>query len=78
MSSSGSNSIWLLAAPGYPTKQEAIEKLKDKISNRNADYATITPFQLPDFKVKRLPNYHTKPSIVKSAGFGPRWELWIV
>ena len=48
-------STWFISAPANPTKEDAIQKLRDRISSsRTADIATIFPFTLPEFKVGSL------------------------
>ncbi|KAI8927064.1 ATPase, V1 complex, subunit C [Entophlyctis helioformis] len=51
---SGLPSVWFLSAPGNPTKQDTVAKLKDKIASKANDYAEVLPFQLPEFKVGTL------------------------
>ncbi|KAJ3300159.1 hypothetical protein HK104_003769 [Borealophlyctis nickersoniae] len=52
---SGTSSSYLfLSAPADPTKQDTVNKLKDKIASKAHDYAEIYPFSLPDFKVGTL------------------------
>ncbi|KAI8813762.1 hypothetical protein BJ742DRAFT_746656 [Cladochytrium replicatum] len=46
--------FWLLSVPADPTKQDTVNKLKDKIASKTNDFAEIFPFALPDFKIGTL------------------------
>eukprot|EP00842_Homolaphlyctis_polyrhiza_P005955 jgi/Hompol1/6360/HPOL_004962-RA len=47
-------SVWFLSAPGNPTKQDAVTKLKDRIASKSADHAEVFLFNLPEFKIGTL------------------------
>ncbi|TPX32899.1 hypothetical protein SmJEL517_g04043 [Synchytrium microbalum] len=49
-----SSTYWFVSIPSDPTRQDAVNKLRDKISYRPVDYAEIFPFPLPDFKIGTL------------------------
>jgi V-type H+-transporting ATPase subunit C len=44
--------MWFLSAPADPTKADAVNKLRDKLSSKNNDIAEVYPFNLPDLKVR--------------------------
>ncbi|KAJ3043755.1 hypothetical protein HDV00_004161 [Rhizophlyctis rosea] len=48
------NSYLFISAPADPTKQDAVNKLKEKIASKHNELAEIFPFTLPDFKVGTL------------------------
>ncbi|KAJ3188827.1 hypothetical protein HDU85_004541 [Gaertneriomyces sp. JEL0708] len=43
-----------ISAPGEPTKQDVINRVKENLASRSNDYAEVFPFNLPDFKVGTL------------------------
>ncbi|KAJ3019931.1 hypothetical protein HKX48_001575 [Thoreauomyces humboldtii] len=43
-----------ICAPADPTKQDTVNKLKDKIASKSNDHAEVFPFSLPEFKVGTL------------------------
>ncbi|KAJ3167160.1 hypothetical protein HDU88_002497 [Geranomyces variabilis] len=43
-----------IAAPADPTKQDTVNKLRDKLASKHNDYAEVFPFSLPEFKVGTL------------------------
>ncbi|KAI8912114.1 ATPase, V1 complex, subunit C [Powellomyces hirtus] len=43
-----------ISAPADPTKQDTVNKLKDKLASKSNDYAEVFPFTLPEFKVGTL------------------------
>ncbi|KAJ3054411.1 hypothetical protein HK097_001882 [Rhizophlyctis rosea] len=51
---SGGHGYLFVSAPADPTKQDTVNKLKDKIASKHNDHAEIFPFSLPDFKVGTL------------------------
>jgi V-type H+-transporting ATPase subunit C len=48
------SSFWFLSAPADPTRQEALNKLKDKIQTRLPDLAELFAIPLPDLKIGTL------------------------
>ncbi|KND02766.1 H(+)-transporting V1 sector ATPase subunit C [Spizellomyces punctatus DAOM BR117] len=43
-----------ISAPDDPTKQDTINKLRDKVASKHNDHAELFPFALPEFKVGTL------------------------
>ncbi|KAL2918711.1 Vacuolar ATP synthase subunit C [Polyrhizophydium stewartii] len=48
------STTWFLSAPGNPTKQDTVAKLKEHIASKNADYAEVFTFTIPELKVGTL------------------------
>lgn len=45
-------STWFISAPANPTKEETIQKLRDRLTKH--EYADIFPISIPEFKVGTL------------------------
>ncbi|KAI9098076.1 ATPase, V1 complex, subunit C [Phlyctochytrium arcticum] len=50
MAQQGASQYTFIAAPADPTKQDTVNKVRDKLASKHNDLSEIFPFQLPEFK----------------------------